>query len=238
MSGTKPDWKRVRLITFDAGGTLLAPEPGVGEIYAEVLGKHRITIEPTVLNQRFRAAFKELTAVRPRPVVSENTEVQFWREVVRRCVEPECPAQLTPLIFAKLWEEFATARRWRVLPGVLDTLKALRQRPGLQTAVLSNWDSRLHRTLEALELQRYFARVFISSELGAEKPDARVFRKVEHTLGIPSAQSLHIGDHYAHDYQAARAAGWQALLLAPTPPAEDPQARHIVTLASVVEMLG
>jgi len=230
------DLSRVRVVTFDAGGTLLAPTPSVGKIYAEVLMKHGVAIEPKILNERFREVFKTAVAVRPRVVVNEETEISFWREVVRQCVTPECPENLLNRVFAQLWEEFASERRWLALPGVQETLTVLAARRRVRLAVLSNWDSRLPRILDGLDLRRNFSSVFISSEIGAEKPDARAFRAVEKALGLPAEACLHVGDNYAHDYAAARAAGWQAILLASTPLASDPAAVCVKCLDELIKL--
>jgi putative hydrolase of the HAD superfamily len=216
---------------------LLTPQPGVGEVYAEILARSDIAIAPALLNQRFRAAFQELAAVRPRAVVNEETEHTFWWEVVCRCVTPECPENLVAQIFAELWEEFASARRWRVLPGVEEMLPALAARQSLRLAVFSNWDARLHRVLGGFGWARRFERIFISSEIGAEKPDPRAFRAVEAALGLPASACLHVGDSYAHDYRAAQTAGWQAILVAPTPPAADAPINSIAKLNELPSIL-
>jgi putative hydrolase of the HAD superfamily len=235
MSPPELDFSRVRVVTFDAGGTLLKPIPGVGEIYAEILAAHGINVEPKILTQRFRSAFTEMAATRPRAAVNEATELAFWREIVRRCVTPECADKLMDDIFAELWQTFAEGRRWAVLPGAIETLRALggKKRP---LAVLSNWDSRLHQVLKELGLRPYFSQVFISSEMGAEKPDWRAFQAVEKALQAAPECCLHIGDHYEHDYAAARAAGWQALLLAPYPPEPEPTAQRIDSLALLAKL--
>ncbi len=236
MSLLDLDLSRVRAVTFDAGDTLLAPTPSVGKIYAEVLAGNGVSLEPKILNERFREVFKTAVKARPRGVVNEETEMNFWREVVRKCVTPECPGNLVGKVFAQLWEEFALEKRWLALPGVQETLTVLAARRRVRLAVLSNWDSRLHRILDGLDLRRNFSAVFISSEIGAEKPDARAFRATEKGLGLPAEACLHVGDNYAHDYAAARAAGWQAILLSSTPPASDPAAVCVKCLDELIKL--
>jgi len=231
------DFARVRVVTFDAGGTLLTPNPGVGEVYAEVLARFGLTLAPALLDQRFRAAFKELTATRPRPFVSEATERVFWWEVVRRCLAPECPEDLLGKVFIALWEEFASAPRWRVLPGVEAALTALAAQSSLRLAILSNWDSRLHRVLHDFPWARHFERVFISSEIGVEKPDLRAFRAVESALGLSASACLHLGDSYDHDALAAQHAGWQAILISSKPPAVDTSLNHLTSLNELPAIL-
>jgi putative hydrolase of the HAD superfamily len=230
------DFLRVRAVTFDAGGTLLAPHPGVGEIYSEVLGRHGIKLEPSLLEIRFRQIFGEMRG-NPRAVISESTERSFWFEVVRRCVTSECSPELLNKLFPDLWEEFATARRWRPRSGALELLKILHARGRQRLAVLSNWDSRLHRVIAELGWKNYFSGVFISSEIGAEKPHSRVFRAVEKSLALPAAACLHIGDSLAHDYHGARAAGWQALLVGRPPSSSIHPVAHVNRLEEIHGLL-
>lgn len=222
----------MRAVTFDAGGTLLAPHPGVGEIYAEVLARHGIKLEPNLLEIRFRQIFGEMRGS-PRAVINESTERSFWFEVVRRCLASECPPDFLNQLFPELWEEFASARRWRPRSGAVEVLKILHARGKLRLAVLSNWDSRLHRVIAELGWKNYFCGVFISSELGAEKPNSRAFRAVEKALVLPAAACLHIGDSLAHDYHGARAAGWQAVLVGQPPSNSTHPVAHVNRLEEI-----
>jgi putative hydrolase of the HAD superfamily len=73
--------------------------------------------------------------------------------------------------------------------------------------------------------------------LGAEKPDLRVFRAVEQAMQVPASACLHVGDSYVQDYGAARAAGWQAVLLSEKAPANDPSATTITQLHDLIPYL-
>jgi putative hydrolase of the HAD superfamily len=231
------DFSRVRAVTFDVGGTLLDPHPSVGVVYAEVLSRHHPAPPPEIINARFHEAFADLRT-RLLPVVNESTQLAFWRELAHRSLTPECPEALFETVFAELWQEFAHARRWRPLAGataLLDGLAAYPSKPAL--AIFSNWDLRLHRVLDELGWTSHFQHVFISSEIGFEKPDPRAFHAVKRALNLPSAAILHVGDAFAHDYQPARAAGWQALLVTPRAPAADPSAPRLNHLDELLPLL-
>ena len=216
------DLSRVRAVTFDVGGTLLDPHPSVGVVYAEVLARHHPRVpEPAVIDARFHDAFADLRS-RLLPVVNETTQLAFWRELAHRSLTPDCPEEIFDTVFAELWREFADARRWRPLPGAAALLADRTATSTPSFNIFSNWDSRLHPVLDGLGWSPHFHRIFVSSEIGFEKPDPRAFRAVEQALSLPPAAILHVGDSYAHDYQPARAAGWQALLVTPKPPTADP----------------
>jgi putative hydrolase of the HAD superfamily len=79
--------------------------------------------------------------------------------------------------------------------------------------VLSNADSRLRKVFEGLNLLEFFEEIFLSTELGFEKPDTRAFRAVERFLKLQGDEILHVGDAVFQDGFGAKEAGWQVLLV-------------------------
>ena len=192
--------ENIAAITFDAGNTLLQPWPSVGEVYAEVAGEHGVTAEPAVLEQNFVNAWNE-------PREFDYTK-QAWSHLVDEvfCGVAEVPPSET--FFDALYERFAEPATWRVYDDVLPTLEALKQQ-NVRLAVMSNWDNRLRNLLERLNLSHHFEALFISAELGSQKPDPQIFAHAAAGLGVPHAQILHVGDSQREDYQGALAAGFQ-----------------------------
>ena len=79
--------------------------------------------------------------------------------------------------------------------------------PQFQLAVISNFDGRLRFILQHLGISKHFAHVFISSELGADKPDAEIFRRALTTMHLKGDEVLHVGDDPERDWKAAEEAG-------------------------------
>ena len=78
--------------------------------------------------------------------------------------------------------------------------------------MLSNNDSRLRPVLRDLGVSDLFEELFISSEIGFEKPSPEIFKKVEFELGTTAKEMLHVGDSYSRDVQGALSAGWRTSL--------------------------
>ena len=135
-------------------------------------------------------------------------------------------------MFEELWEIFARGEHWRLADGAKDTLSKLKER-GYRLAVLSNNDSRLRSVLKDLAIDFLFEKIFISSEMGVEKPEAEIFRKVEKSFSKKPSSFLHIGDSYSRDFEGASHAGWDALLFG-KPIIEEKQ---ITAFAELLERL-
>jgi FMN phosphatase YigB (HAD superfamily) len=99
-----------------------------------------------------------------------------------------------------------------VLPGVCEALAGLAAR-GLALAVVADWDYSLHEQLRRHGLDRWFAAVVLSAELGAAKPDPAPFLAALGRLGVEPERALHVGDGEV-DERGAAAAGMR---FAPAP---------------------
>ncbi|PYK24963.1 MAG: hydrolase, partial [Verrucomicrobia bacterium] len=108
----------------------------------------------------------------------ENDDKGWWRELVSRVFDQVAPS-LSEFdrdnFFEVAYEHFAEPGVWELYPEVLGVLDELV--PRFQLAVISNFDGRLRLILQHLGISKYFAHIFISSELGADKPDPEIFRR-------------------------------------------------------------
>jgi putative hydrolase of the HAD superfamily len=225
----------IRAITFDAAGTLVDPYPSVGAVYAEIGRQHGLPVEAEELERRFRTVFK---VRRLHARTDEAGERIFWRGLAGEVFAPWADAATMDHLYPELWETFAEARRWRPRTDVPTLFSALRAR-GLRLAILSNWDSRLHRVIDGHGWLRWLDGVFISSELGAEKPSPEIFTKVACSLDCAPHELLHVGDSIEHDITGALAAGWHAAWLDHGKPVDlDPRALRLQSLEALPELLA
>lgn len=195
---------QVQAVTFDLAGTLLFPHPSVGAVYSAAAAKHGVEVPAAVLDEAFPLAFKGASG-RGSPEV-------FWREVVQRCFGPALPSGRTEAVFRECWQAFAEERSWRMAPGTLSALAAVRFL-GLKVAVLSNADARMRQVLAGKRLTGYFDGIFLSDEIGAAKPDARAFAYAAKGLDVPLSSMVHVGDSPVEDGEGARDAGATGLVV-------------------------
>ncbi|MDX2109709.1 MAG: HAD-IA family hydrolase [Verrucomicrobiota bacterium] len=204
------DLSAIEAITFDAGGTLVYAHPPVGEVYAAAAKKRGYEADPVAVHQRFLLAFKA-GVENPRPRIDIDAEHRFWRDLVEKSLNLNLPQEVMDAIFAELWDGFASAAQWKLFDDAWLTVTTLRER-GYRVFLLSNADSRFRRTFSELGFDPYFEQLFISAEIGHEKPAPQIFEHVQSAIGIEPGHILHIGDSAFHD-GGAKACGWHVLIL-------------------------
>ena len=198
----------IRAIFFDAVGTLFHLTKGVGDHYALVGTELGLKLDPAALERAFFAAWKKMP---PRSAIDgprENDDKDWWRELVDLVLNDVAPS-LNEMdrdnFFEIAYEHFAEAAVWEAYPEVADVLEQLN--PRFQLAVVSNFDGRLRMILEHLGISKFFKHIFVSSEIGADKPDPEIFRRALKYVDLPPNQVLHAGDDPERDWKAAAAAG-------------------------------
>lgn len=97
-------------------------------------------------------------------------------------------------------------------PDVLPALEELRDR-GLAIVIASNWDCSLPTWLRPTGILALVDGVVTSAEVGAAKPDPRVFERALGVAGAEPAEALHAGDRLDTDVEGAAAAGVRGVLV-------------------------
>ena len=205
----------LRAVLLDATGTLIELSRPLGATYSAVARQYGTRLDADVLEDAFRTAFADTAPMAfpgRRGADLHRAERSWWREVVERVTGGAGGFADFDAYFDRLFAHYADAGAWRVYPEVPDVLATLRAR-GVALAVVSNFDSRLSSLLEALGLATFFDAVVCSGEVGVAKPDRAIFAHALAALGVQAPQALHVGDSRKADYDGARAAGIDALLV-------------------------
>jgi putative hydrolase of the HAD superfamily len=198
----------IKAIFFDAAGTLFHLPLGVGYHYALVGEGIGLKLDAAQLD---RAFVKAWNAMPKRAAINgprKNDDKDWWHDLVDLVLGQVAPS-LSELdrdnFFEIAYKHFAEAGVWELFPEVVDVLEELQRQ--VQLAVISNFDGRLRMILEQLGISKFFRHVFVSSELGADKPDPEIFRRALGVVDLPSDQVLHVGDDPERDWKAASGAG-------------------------------
>ena len=198
----------LKAIFFDAVGTLFYLTKTVGDHYALVAEEVGLKLNAKKLDAAFYSAWKQMPPRQPIDGPRENDDKDWWRELADAVLKEAAPTvgELDRDNFFEIaYEHFAEAGVWELYPEVIDVLEQLR--PRFELAIVSNFDGRFRAILQRLGISRYFGRVFVSSEIGADKPDPEIFRRALKFLNLPPSDALHVGDDPERDWKAAATAG-------------------------------
>ena len=203
----------IRAVTFDAGATLLHPDPPVAEIYVREFERDGVPGVRASIGAALARTWEEIRR-RDTPDRYGGTtgERHFWETFVRRTRFHLDRGEVSDRCFALLVSHFSSPAAWSVYADVVPALDELRAR-GFSLAIVSNWDSSLPALLDANSLSARFDAILVSGIEGTGKPGGEIFLRACRRLGVEPEEALHVGDSREEDYEAARAAGLCALLL-------------------------
>jgi putative hydrolase of the HAD superfamily len=188
-------------VTLDAYGTLLTlrdPVPALRRALAE----RGVERAPADVDRAFRLEV-EYYAQHALSAADADSLAALRRACAAVFLEA-AGAELDADSFAAA---FVEALVFELAPGALETTEMLASR-GLSVAIVADWDVSLRDQLRRLELDRRVDSVVISAEVGARKPDPRLFQIALEELRVAPERALHVGDD-AKDEEGARAAGMQ-----------------------------
>ena len=117
------------------------------------------------------------------------------------------------------------APHWTLDPQAEPVLDAL-QRDGLSIALVTNFDHPpyVRSLIPKLGIDRYFASLVISGEVGFDKPDPEIFHIALRQLSVSAEHAVHIGDSEA-DVLGAIAAGITPIQIVRSPDILDAPTR-------------
>jgi len=204
----------IKVICFDAAGTLIHLPKGVAHHYQLVAKRHGIELNEQELAAAFRAAWKNAPARAAIGIARSDDDKGWWKvlvaDVLTQCRALPSPADFDGL-FEELYDHFTLPGVWELYPDVVPVLDALAGRYRL--GVISNFDRRLLVILEQLGIREHFPAIVLSSETGADKPAPEIFHRALTQLDAGPQNALHVGDDPYRDWHGAAAAGMHCFQL-------------------------
>jgi putative hydrolase of the HAD superfamily len=198
---------QVRAVLLDALGTLVELQPPAPRLQ-RVLRESGIEVTEEQAARGFAA---EIAYYLDHHL--DGSDRERLERLRDRCAEEMRQALDVPGL------DHATARRamlaaleFTPYPDVLPALGELRER-GLSLVIASNWDCSLPDWLEPAGILALVDGVVTSAEVGAGKPDPRVFERALEVAGVGPAEALHAGDKVDNDVEGAAAAGVRGVLV-------------------------
>src|SRR5215467_14336737 len=193
----------IKAIFFDAAGTLFHLNGTVGHHYAQVGKDVGLTLDAHQLDDAFHSAWKKMPSRTAIAGPRKDDDKDWWHELVDLVLGEVAPS-LSEFdrdnFFEIAYEHFAEPDVWKLYPEVPAVLQQLP--PRFQLAVISNFDGRLRPILQHLGISKFFSHIFVSSEIGADKPDPEIFRRGLKMIDLQPSEVLHVGDDPKRDWEA------------------------------------
>ena len=141
----------IRMIFFEAAGTLFHLPHSVGWHDRAVLLRHGCDLAEEALGQAFGAVWKEMPPRESSRSRREDGDREWWRVLVERVLD-QCEVAANDLdraaYFEELYAEFTKPGFWVLYSEVKETLGFLSERYRL--GIISNFDGRLRPILRDL----------------------------------------------------------------------------------------
>jgi len=209
----------VRAVFFDAGFTLLHPNPSTPEICQQVCKRLDLHLDLNALTERMTDAedyyFRRVRLDR-HTWGSEQAIAEFWIDYYMNLLRPLVKEHDEPRLYqlaTAISEEFNKHTSWQIYPDVLPTLEALRKSGRYTLGVISDWGIALGPILRRLHLTPYFDFLVVSAVTRHAKPSPVLYELALQRSNSIADYTLHIGDSYIHDVLGARAVGITPVLL-------------------------
>ncbi|HEY2524277.1 MAG TPA: HAD-IA family hydrolase [Candidatus Binataceae bacterium] len=206
----------LRVVFFDAAGTLIHTREPAGLSYAKIAERFGARVDERRVIDSFRRAFAAAPGLAFGPghdaARLRELEREWWRRLVWATFEGLADFSDFDAYFDALFAFFADPANWVSDPEAPLLLAALRH-SGIELGVISNFDYRIYAILDRLRLTRYLETITISSEAGYAKPAPEIFQIALERHGLSAAEALHVGDVEALDVAGARAADIAAILI-------------------------
>ena len=206
----------IKALFFDAVGTLFKVRGTVGGIYAEVAGRYGVHASAPELDEGFKRGFKKIDRL-----VYENFPREQWDQAEREWwfhLVHEVFSGLNRIpepyetYFEDVYRTFQDPRSWEIYPDVLEHLTILKKR-GYIIGIISNFDRRIFPICNGLGLTECVDSIHLPRDVGAAKPDPRIFQAALTQHQLLPHQAVHIGDHPVEDVDGAKLAGLIPVLI-------------------------
>jgi putative hydrolase of the HAD superfamily len=229
QADAKGAWLVIRAVLFDLDGTLFDRDTSVRTLIARQYDRFADALGH-VPKETFITRFMHLDArgYAPKDVVYQHLIAEYHLH--------DCVLQDLYDHFYATYHDCCTP-----FPGLNELLNQLRAYD-LKLGIITNGGHIFQmRTIEALNIGRFFGAILTSEQEQLKKPDARLFHRAVQRLGVLASEAVFVGDHPIVDIAGARTAGlkaiWRRDLFWEPPPDADGVIDHLPELESQLTSL-
>ena len=205
----------IKAVLFDFYNTLAYFWPPVQEIQAAACREVGLFVEKDGILKGYARAdelFSKENHDRPLYLRSDEERNKFFTHY-EQIILRGAGLDVSPALAESVWRIGASVPKSFALFGdVAPTLAKLKEM-GFATGILSNLVEDLEPLVNDLGIAPNLDALVTSLEVGAEKPDPRMFNAALKKLGVSPQEAVHVGDQYHSDVGGAKGVGMNAVLL-------------------------
>ena len=198
------------VVFFDVGNTLIHTTKPVSVVYSDFASKYEPVnpedVEKSLKNVWHILVKEKVSNGSLRYGIDNQGAKIWWKTFVSRVFKESQYKSDVSLFFDDLYDYFGTAQPFELYEGSLEVVDKLRD-IGVRTGIISNWDVRLSGILREMDIDKHFDDIFISCDVGYEKPDERIFKHALTTIGVQPENAVHMGDSFKEDVMGALKSG-------------------------------
>jgi len=213
-----PAMRRYDVVLFDAGETLLRPEPSFPQLIIELLRRRGVTVEhdePAWIEHALGTVFRamdDLVTDRAQFSTSLERSRAFWSQIYARLLAELGVNDPDGSLAAYLYSEFSNPEHYALFPDALPALRELRAL-GYTLGIVSNFEAWLETVLERLDVLPLLEVVVVSAHEGIEKPDPEIFHRALTRLAVSPERVVYVGDNPRIDVAPALELGMGSILV-------------------------
>jgi putative hydrolase of the HAD superfamily len=226
-------------VFFDAGETLVHPEPSFPELFATILRRAGHDVDADTIRERVHVVFDRFRAAAQANelwTTSPDRSRRFWHDVYTIFLRDLGVPDGNGLVDT-VYREFTDMANYALFDDVPEALEHLRE-AGLVLGVISNFEAWLERLLERVGVRPYFEVRVISGVEGLEKPDPRIFELALERAGVEASASVYVGDNPEFDVDPAREVGMFPVLIDRRERYPDAPGVRITSMRELPSVLG
>ncbi|MEM3597092.1 MAG: HAD family hydrolase [Candidatus Bathyarchaeia archaeon] len=219
---------QIKAVLFDLGGTLVHVEPAP-EIFYKILKVHGIECSVAEISKAWEKANKQLGIEK-----MADFGARFWVEFNLLVLEGLGIKENALFLAEEIDREWWEYANFSLYPEALTVLKKLREK-GLKVGVITNsLRADVEKVLKKLGLESFFDVKVCVDVAGKAKPAKEIFIYACEKLGLQPKNVLFVGDDAKIDYEGARKAGLNALLI----DMDEKQTCNVKKIKSLQEILS
>jgi len=213
-----PRGARYDVVLFDAGETLLRPEPSFPELIVQLLRARGVRVthdEPAWIDKALSSVFRamdDLVVNREQFSTSSERSRAFWTAIYTRLLAELEVHDPDASHATYLYDEFSDPKHYALFPDAMPALRELIA-SGYTLGIVSNFEAWLEVLLDRLAVAPLMSVVVVSGNEGIEKPDLEIFKRALDRLSTTPDRAVYVGDNPRIDVAPALDAGMGAVLV-------------------------